>query len=178
MDNETVSVRYSNSQREARQHRNAHRTPQYPSRTSHSQRSNNSYNPQRNSHTSPRRPQQSPNPPVSPARENNNYDEESNGNMIIDPNARPKVRDHFVAASGEFVGTFMFLFFGFAIHLMAGTRAVTASDAETGANSQTVVFISMGYGFSLLVSAWVWYRISGGLFNPAVCTIVFIFTFF
>ncbi|EHK96267.1 putative Aquaporin-1 [Glarea lozoyensis 74030] len=31
------------------------------------------------------------------------YDPESNSSPIIDPNARPKVRDHFVAASGEFI---------------------------------------------------------------------------
>jgi hypothetical protein len=171
MDNEISSVRYSNSQREARQHRNAHRASQpsqYPSRTSHSQRS-------ANSHTSPRRPQQSANPTASqPARQNNHYDEESNNEMHLDPNARPTVRDHFVAGSGEFVGTFMFLYFSFTIHIMAATRAVTTSDdtATQGANSQTVVFISLGYGFSLLVCAWVWYRVSGGLFNPAVSAVV------
>lgn len=35
-------------------------------------------------------------------------------------------------------------------------------------SSQTVVYISLIYGFSLLVNAWAFYRISGGLFNPAV----------
>jgi aquaporin related protein len=30
------------------------------------------------------------------------------------------------------------------------------------------MLISIGYGFSLLVNAWAFYRISGGLFNPAV----------
>ena len=30
------------------------------------------------------------------------------------------------------------------------------------------MFVSLGYGFSLLVCAWSFYRISGGLFNPAV----------
>ena len=31
-----------------------------------------------------------------------------------------------------------------------------------------LLFISLGFGFSLAVTAWVFYRISGGLFNPAV----------
>ena len=31
-----------------------------------------------------------------------------------------------------------------------------------------ILFISLGFGFSLAVTAWVFYRISGGLFNPAV----------
>lgn len=35
-------------------------------------------------------------------------------------------------------------------------------------SSQTVIFISLGYGMSLLVTAWSLYRVSGGLFNPAV----------
>ncbi|KAL1590604.1 hypothetical protein WHR41_00846 [Cladosporium halotolerans] len=41
--------------------------------------------------------------------------------------------------------------------------------ANGGADSnQTVVFIAISYGFSLLIAAWVLYRVSGGLFNPAV----------
>jgi aquaporin related protein len=41
--------------------------------------------------------------------------------------------------------------------------------APGGGNSnQTVVFIALSYGFSLLIAAWVLYRVSGGLFNPAV----------
>lgn len=40
--------------------------------------------------------------------------------------------------------------------------------APNGANSaQTVIYISLGYGMSLLVTAWSLYRVSGGLFNPA-----------
>jgi len=80
---------------------------------------------------------------------------------------RKSIKNHFIASSGEFVGTFMFLYFGFSTHLMAVDQA--SGVASNGRNSaQTVVFISMGYGFSLLVTAWGWYRISGGLFNPAV----------
>lgn len=50
---------------------------------------------------------------------------------------------------------------------MSATQA-----GETGpggsASSQQVVFVSLSYGLSLLVTAWTLYRISGGLFNPAV----------
>jgi len=83
------------------------------------------------------------------------------------PEDSSAIRGHFVAATGEFVGTFMFLFFAFSGHMMAVEQA-----GETGPNqtnsSQTVVIISMSYGFSLLVTAWCLYRVSGGLFNPAV----------
>lgn len=76
-------------------------------------------------------------------------------------------RNHFVAASGEFVGTFLFLFFAFAGHKMAAEQA--SSTGPNGTNSsETVIFISLSYGMSLLVTAWTLYRISGGLFNPAV----------
>lgn len=76
------------------------------------------------------------------------------------------LRGHFVAASGEFVGTFLFLFFAFSCHTMAVDQA--GEVGPNGTNSaQTVIIISLGYGFSLLVTAWSLYRVSGGLFNPA-----------
>jgi aquaporin related protein len=33
-----------------------------------------------------------------------------------------------------------------------------------------LLYISLVFGFSLGVNIWVFYRISGGLFNPAVST--------
>ncbi|KAH7324077.1 aquaporin [Rhexocercosporidium sp. MPI-PUGE-AT-0058] len=78
------------------------------------------------------------------------------------------LKNHLVAASGEFVGTFLFLYFAFAIHLMAVDQTGTVATSNGQGSSQTVIFISLGYGFSLLVTAWTMYRISGGLFNLAV----------
>jgi aquaporin related protein len=40
--------------------------------------------------------------------------------------------------------------------------------ADTGANLQQLQYIALSFGFSLAVNAWVFFRISGGLFNPAV----------
>ncbi|KAF2432588.1 aquaporin-like protein [Tothia fuscella] len=84
--------------------------------------------------------------------------------------ARDKgIKNHFVAASGEFIGTIMFLWFAFAAHLMViDQNADEPLSRNGGISAQTVVFISLAYGFSLLVTAWGWFRISGGLFNPAV----------
>ena len=65
--------------------------------------------------------------------------------------------------SGEFVGTTLFLFFAFAATQIANT--LTPPDAP---NLQQLMFISLAFGFSLAVTAWVFYRVSGGLFNPAV----------
>jgi len=78
------------------------------------------------------------------------------------------LKNHFVAASGEFVGTFLFLYFGFAAHLMAVDQTDSVARSNGQKSAQTVVYIALGYGFSLLVTAWTFYRISGGLFNPAV----------
>ncbi|KAK4551251.1 hypothetical protein LTR86_011272 [Recurvomyces mirabilis] len=76
---------------------------------------------------------------------------------------------HVVAASGEFVGTFMFLFLAFCGHTMAVLSQPGNATGPDGANdNSTVVYIALAYGFSLLVTAWAMYRVSGGLFNPAV----------
>ena len=84
------------------------------------------------------------------------------------------IRGHVVAIIGELVGTTSFLFFAF-----AGTQvANVASNTNTGTTVVTTVaqktpqellYISLSFGFSLAVNAWVFFRISGGLFNPAVC---------
>ena len=78
-----------------------------------------------------------------------------------------KMRDHLVAMSGEFVGTVLFLYFAFAWQLIAiQQQPSTASNG--GPSADQIMYTSIGYGFSLLVCAWAFYRISGGLFNPAV----------
>ncbi|KAF2864812.1 aquaporin [Massariosphaeria phaeospora] len=75
---------------------------------------------------------------------------------------------HFVAATGEFCGTFMFLWFAFAGQIMITTQASDNSTLNGGPSSQTNIMLALVYGFSLLVNVWAFYRISGGLFNPAV----------
>ena len=86
---------------------------------------------------------------------------------IKDSNSQTAFQGHMIAASGEFVGTFLFLFFGFIGHLMAVDTA--PNSGKNGVNSnQTVIYIAMSYGLSLLVTVWTLFRISGGLFNPAV----------
>ncbi|GAA97501.1 uncharacterized protein L969DRAFT_14154 [Mixia osmundae IAM 14324] len=70
---------------------------------------------------------------------------------------------------GEFVGTTLFLFLG-----LGGIKTAVAS--TTAAQTQTITtlsnteiqIISTSMGLSLLITAWIFYRITGGLFNPAV----------
>ncbi|KAI9703182.1 MAG: hypothetical protein M1836_007747 [Candelina mexicana] len=79
------------------------------------------------------------------------------------------LRNHFIAMSGEFVGTFLFLFFAF-----SGTQVANAGGGSSGdslsqkPDPAQLLYISLVFGFSLAVNAWVFFRVSGGLFNPAV----------
>ncbi|KAF2724672.1 aquaporin-like protein [Polychaeton citri CBS 116435] len=87
-----------------------------------------------------------------------------------------RVRNHFVAMVGEFIGTFLFLFFAFSGTQVANQAAAgAAATSETGdgglsqaPNASALLYIALAFGFSLAVNAWVFFRISGGLFNPAV----------
>jgi len=76
----------------------------------------------------------------------------------------PTARSHFVGFLGEFVGTFLFLFFAFAGTQVANMLASLGEGPNVGA----LLYISLAFGFSLAVNVWVFFRISGGLFNPAV----------
>ncbi|KAM3425748.1 hypothetical protein BST61_g7680 [Cercospora zeina] len=82
-------------------------------------------------------------------------------------------KGHIVAIIGEFVGTFFFLFLAFTGAQTAnvssnpntGDTVITEAPQKT---PQQLLYISLSFGFSLAVNAWVFFRISGGLFNPAV----------
>ncbi|KAK6065505.1 mip family channel protein [Seiridium cupressi] len=84
-----------------------------------------------------------------------------------------EAKNLFVAALGEWVGTTMFLFFAFAGTQVANAESKTPAEstttnATTGFNPVVMLYISVSFGFSLMVNVWVFFRISGGLFNPAV----------
>jgi aquaporin related protein len=100
-------------------------------------------------------------------------DGNANGHRSERPPPRlSTLQAHLVAASGEFVGTFMFLYFSFACQTMLNTQASEKSLLNGGSSSQQNIFTALVYGFSLLVNVWAFYRISGGLFNPAVCILI------
>jgi aquaporin related protein len=88
-----------------------------------------------------------------------------------------KWRNELVAAASEFAGTFMFLFFAFGGTQVANTAAIYSDAATAGQedgsitqapNTSVLLFIALSFGFSLMVNVWVFFRVSGGLFNPAV----------
>jgi len=65
----------------------------------------------------------------------------------------------------------MFLFFAF-----AGTQVANVGTNDNSANTTTnqsngfspivLLYIALSFGFSLMVNVWIFFRISGGLFNP------------
>jgi aquaporin related protein len=71
------------------------------------------------------------------------------------------------AAVLEFVGTAFFLLFG-----LGGIQAATAETEHGGARqsstTEQVMYIATSMGLSLLVSAWLFFRVTGGLFNPNI----------
>ncbi|KAJ8501844.1 hypothetical protein ONZ45_g12013 [Pleurotus djamor] len=66
------------------------------------------------------------------------------------------------AAAVEFVGTVTFLLLA-----LGGVQAGAAASGGEG-GIIFVMYASMSMGLSLLVSAWLFYRVTGGLFNPNV----------
>lgn len=51
------------------------------------------------------------------------------------------------------------------------TGATTAGEQGSTAaavNTSSLLYIALAFGFSLAVNAWIFFRVSGGLFNPAV----------
>jgi aquaporin related protein len=58
--------------------------------------------------------------------------------------------------------------------IMLSTQASDVSLANGRPSSQTNIFTALVYGLSLLVNVWAFFRISGGLFNPAVCIMLLI----
>lgn len=95
----------------------------------------------------------------------------ASSNRIPLPKFLPRgFRNHFVAMSGEFAGTFLFLFFAFSGTQVANAQKKVLDSATEvqGSDPSQLLYISLCFGFSLAVNAWVFFRISGGLFNPAV----------
>ncbi|KAI3395604.1 hypothetical protein diail_1042 [Diaporthe ilicicola] len=84
-------------------------------------------------------------------------------------------RGHIVAMISEYLGTTMFLFFGY-IAAQTGNEkqditlraSIGAAGAPAGPSLLQISYISAVFGLSLAANAWIWYRISGGMFNPSI----------
>ncbi|CAN8098206.1 unnamed protein product [Discula destructiva] len=79
-------------------------------------------------------------------------------------------RGHVVAMLGELAGTTMFLFFSYASAQIGNEKVDTLRPllVEPGPSLLQITYISATFGVSLGVNVWIFYRVSGGMFNPAV----------
>ncbi|KAF8605051.1 putative aquaporin 1 [Ceratobasidium sp. AG-I] len=79
------------------------------------------------------------------------------------------LREDLHAATLEFIGTILFLLLG-----LGGIQAAAFSNQATAVNKvasiEQLLYISVSMGLSLLVSVWFFFRVTGGVFNPAVST--------
>lgn len=80
-----------------------------------------------------------------------------------------------IAVLAEFIGTTFFLFFALAGCQVANTSFVssttaagTAASASTSISSANLLYRALSVSFSLAVNAWVFFRITSALFNPAI----------
>lgn len=80
-----------------------------------------------------------------------------------------------VIGLGEFCGTFMFLLLSF-----MGAQAALDNGPDGGKlDASTLLYIASSFGTALAVNVWVFYRVTGGMFNPAVSlSFFFIITLF
>jgi aquaporin related protein len=75
-------------------------------------------------------------------------------------------RNEFVVIFGEFCGTFMFLFLAF-----IGTQTALDTNSSvpgTPLRPFSLMYVAASFGAALAVNVWVFYRVTGGMFNPAV----------
>ncbi|KAK4699097.1 hypothetical protein P7C70_g7169, partial [Phenoliferia sp. Uapishka_3] len=84
------------------------------------------------------------------------------------PAPRHPLRNDLTAAFGEFVGTFFFLYMAFVATQSALSRKTADLNGTLGIDNSTVLYVAFSFGFSLVVSVWVFFRVSGAALNPAV----------
>src|SRR5579862_3792066 len=63
---------------------------------------------------------------------------------------------------------FLFLAFGGTHIANLPNSNITSSSGESLINTSNLAFIAMSFGLSLAINAWIFFRVSGVLFNPAI----------
>ncbi|KAI0710173.1 aquaporin-like protein [Earliella scabrosa] len=81
------------------------------------------------------------------------------------PSLFSTVKGDVYAALLEYVGTTFFLLLAYGGVQASQSEAFSSSQVS---NVERVMYISLSFGFSLLSAVWLFYRVTGGLFNPDV----------
>jgi aquaporin related protein len=77
------------------------------------------------------------------------------------------LRNLVILTIGEFIGTFMFLLLSF-IGTQAALDTNNPSDPSAPLQPFSLLYIASAFGCSLAINVWIFYRVTGGMFNPAV----------
>ncbi|KZT74520.1 aquaporin-like protein [Daedalea quercina L-15889] len=80
--------------------------------------------------------------------------------------------DDVKAAFLEFLGTTTFLLLAFG-GIQAASQEIASSSTGTS-NVTHDMYIALSMGFSLLIAVWIFYRASGGVFNPNISLALFL----
>ncbi|VEU23182.1 DEKNAAC104095 [Brettanomyces naardenensis] len=75
------------------------------------------------------------------------------------------IRNHLIAVSGEFIGTFIFLW---SAYVIANNANSDVFYGKKGSNPAKLIMIAFGFGFGVMVGIVLTARVSGGHLNPAV----------
>lgn len=79
------------------------------------------------------------------------------------------LRNSLIIVIGEFCGTFMFLFLSFiGAQTAINNNDPKNTDPNTPMLPMTLLYIACSFGTALAVNVWIFYRVTGGMFNPAV----------
>jgi hypothetical protein len=82
--------------------------------------------------------------------------------MFPDP-----ARNLMVVAIGEFCGTFMFLLLSF-VGVQTALLTNDGGDQTLPLGPSGLFYIASSFGAALAVNVWIFFRVTGGMFNPAV----------
>ena len=77
-------------------------------------------------------------------------------------------RNALVVVVGEFCGTFMFLLLAFIGAQTAINNNDRGGDPDAPLLPMSLLYIAAAFGTALTVNIWIFYRVTGGMFNPAV----------
>ncbi|EMD31295.1 hypothetical protein CERSUDRAFT_119849 [Gelatoporia subvermispora B] len=77
------------------------------------------------------------------------------------------IREDFWAALLEYVGTTVFLLLAFG-GIQAAQGEIESGGDMSASGIQRIMYIALSMGFSLLISAWLFFRVTGALFNPNI----------
>jgi MIP family channel proteins len=107
--------------------------------------------------------------PPPPPRHGSSLDSLPKDSRPRAPRKTSTTRQHLSTVLGEIIGTTMFLFLAFAATETATSGALGITTAIAGnPNIQQLLFISLAFSVSLTINAWIFFRVTGGFFNPAV----------